>query len=136
VRNGEYELVVAPVEYPGKKYRGKYVYEHQLVWWQNTGTVVPNGYLVHHVNEEKRDNRFSNLRLQSRASHGFHHGSQQPQKGPPVEVACGWCRCSFQLTARVYDIRIKQTKSGRLFCCKAHQVRQQQQERRQTSGKR
>lgn len=27
VRNGPYEMVVAPAEYPGTRYRGKYVYE-------------------------------------------------------------------------------------------------------------
>ncbi len=130
MRNGAYELVIAPAEYPGKKYRGRYVYEHQLVWWQNTETVVPEGYLIHHVNEEKRDNRFSNLRLQCRARHGLHHGSQQPQKGPPVQVKCAWCQAAFQLTARVYDTRMRQSKSGNLFCSKSHQVRLQQAQRR------
>lgn len=130
MRNGEYELVVAPAEYPGKKYRGKYVYEHQLVWWQNTGTTVPEGYLIHHLNHRKRDNRFANLELQSRASHGSLHGAQQSQKGPPVMVTCGWCKSGFQLTARVYDIRMRQTRSGHLFCCKSHQVRWQQAQRR------
>lgn len=112
------------------KYRGKYVYEHQLVWWRHTGNVVPDGYLIHHDNGEKRDNRFSNLKLQSRSHHASLHGHDQPMKGPPVQVNCGWCGGSFELTARVYDIRIKQSRSGQLFCCKSHQVRRQQADRR------
>jgi hypothetical protein len=31
VRNGKYTLVVAPAEYPGMRYRGRYVYEHHLL---------------------------------------------------------------------------------------------------------
>lgn len=129
MRNGPYELVVAPADYPGMKYRGRYVYEHQLVWWQSTGSVVPEGGVIHHINGEKRDNRFANLKLESRSAHASHHGEQQPKKGPPVEVKCGWCGESFELTARVYGIRIKQSRSGLLFCCKSHQVQQQQSAR-------
>ena len=32
--NGDYILVVAPPDYPGVKYRGRYCYEHRLVWWK------------------------------------------------------------------------------------------------------
>lgn len=61
MRNGPYEMVVAPAGYPGKKYRGRYVYEHQLVWWKKTGKLVPLGFVLHHKNEHKRHNVFSNL---------------------------------------------------------------------------
>jgi hypothetical protein len=129
VRNGPYELVVAPAGYPGKRYRGRYVYEHQLVWWQHTGDLVPDGYVIHHVNERKRDNRFANLRLESRADHTSHHEAEKP-KAAPVRVTCGWCEQPFELARRAYAIRIARTTSGQLFCCKSHQVKQQQARRR------
>lgn len=132
VRNGPYEFVVAPDDYPGKRYRNKYVYEHQLVWWRHTGTLVPQGHLIHHKNERKRDNRFSNLQLKSRSSHASHHAVLQPRKGPPVQVKCGWCGEGFVLTARNHAFRVKQSRSGHLFCCRSHQVSHQQAQRRQS----
>ena len=73
VKNGDYELVVAPSDYPGTKYRGRYVYEHHLVWWRTTGETVPKGSVLHHRNEEKRDNRFANLELKDVAAHARGH---------------------------------------------------------------
>lgn len=78
MRNGPYELVIAPAEYPGKKYRDRYVYEHHLVWWKATGEVpdyqVGN---IHHKNGDKRDNRVENLERISRSRHSVLHA-----KGP------------------------------------------------------
>lgn len=37
MRCGPYILIIPPPEYPGKKYRGRYAYEHHVVWWENTG---------------------------------------------------------------------------------------------------
>ena len=87
MKNGPYELVKAPSAYPGKKYRGKYVYKHHLVWWRNTGDVVPDGSLVHHKNEKKRDNRFRNLELQNWGAHSSEHNRERAPD--PVAVTCG-----------------------------------------------
>lgn len=38
VKNGPYELVIAPEEYPGKKYRGRYAYEHRVNYWRARST--------------------------------------------------------------------------------------------------
>ncbi len=38
-----------------------YVFEHILIWEQTHGEVVPHGYVVHHLNGIKSDNRPSNL---------------------------------------------------------------------------
>jgi hypothetical protein len=74
MKNGEYIMVVAPEYYPGKRYRQRYVYEHVLVWWLNTGEVInTKTHLVHHINENKHDNIFSNLELLTRSEHSKHH---------------------------------------------------------------
>jgi len=73
MRNGEYELIVAPSDYPGKLYREKYAYEHQIVWWRNTGEIVEDGFVIHHENEQKRDNRFENLQKVRKVVHGKMH---------------------------------------------------------------
>lgn len=74
MRNGPYELVVAPDEYPGMKYRGRYCYEHHLVWWLKTGKTISADEVIHHVNGQKRDNRFCNLEKMTRSDHAKHHG--------------------------------------------------------------
>lgn len=75
MKNGDYVLVIAPEEYVGMLYRGRYVYEHHLVWWENTGDLVGDGEVVHHINDDKRDNRFVNLQRMTVAEHNKLHGS-------------------------------------------------------------
>lgn len=111
MKNGPYELVKAPEEYPGKRYRGKYVYEHQLVWWQNTGELVPDDYIIHHKDENKRNNTFSNLELKSRAVHTAEHNEVKT-----IKVICDWCKCKFELKPSKLRDRIKQRIRKKLFC--------------------
>lgn len=121
MKNGPYEMVVAPPDYPGTLYRGRYVYEHQLVWWQHTGQVVPGDCTIHHVNGKKRDNRFENFELLTRAKHTAEHANPTPM----AITTCGWCKQRFSLPLRVMNTRFRQTKSGWLFCSRSHQVQYQ-----------
>lgn len=115
MRNGPYILVVAPPEYPGKKYRGRYVYEHHLVWWQNTGELVTGDFLVHHKDEDRHHNDFSNLEKKTRAKHSHDHAK------PAVMVffKCGWCGVGCELIRYAYRDHLKRSKSGKLFCSKS-----------------
>lgn len=74
MRNGKYILVIAPEEYPGMKYRGRYCYEHHLVWWKNTGEIITNNIIIHHKNDNKHDNSFNNLQKMTNEGHSQHHG--------------------------------------------------------------
>lgn len=103
MRNGPYELVKAPPEYPGKKYRNKYVYEHHLVFWIYTGKLIPNNFVLHHKNENKRDNSFKNLELLKRADHSKTHS----KKTLLIEFSCGWCGNLKSLPKRVLNNRLK-----------------------------
>jgi hypothetical protein len=73
MKNGPYELVVAPDDYPGKRYRGRYCYEHYLVWWQTHGSLPGPGECIHHKNDNKRDNRPDNLGLKTKSKHTSDH---------------------------------------------------------------
>ena len=77
MKNGEYELVIAPEGYPGKLYRDRYAYEHRVVWWKTTGTLPKEDEVIHHLNENKRDNRFENLTVLSREAHSKIHGQDK-----------------------------------------------------------
>lgn len=115
MKNGPYELVIAPPEYPGKRYRDRYVYEHQLVWWQSTGQLVPDDCLVHHKNEQKRDNRIDNLELKNRAAHSSEHAlERQPTR--MTTYICGNCTKEVTVTSRLLKQRLRKAKCGLVFC--------------------
>jgi len=92
MRNGDYTLVIAPPQYPGKKYRERYCYEHHLVWWQHTGEVVSKDEVVHHINGKHRDNNFSNLLKLSTTEHNKLHSAVRKRK---VGLRCAYCGRTF-----------------------------------------
>jgi len=114
MKNGPYELIVPPSDYPGKRYRGKYAYEHHVVWWTNTGRTVPPGCEVHHKNGQKRDNRFENLELLTSDEHKAHHSRNR--EIPDVIVVCAWCESEFSLAPRVLRKRRKKNNNSKVFC--------------------
>lgn len=122
MKNGPYILIVAPCNYPGKKYRGRYAYEHQIVWWSNTASLVPKGYSIHHKNDDKHDNNFTNLELISNSTHGKIHARK---KQNPVPLACGYCGKMFLHDKRNYNYKIKIGQKI-FYCCRSHQVIEQQ----------
>ena len=77
MKNGKYILVKAPDTYLGKKYRGKYCYEHHLVWWKNTKELIKKGYLIHHKNKNTHDNNFENLEKLKVEAHKKLHGDER-----------------------------------------------------------
>jgi hypothetical protein len=79
VKNGPYEMVMAPEEYPGKRYRGRYCYEHHLVYWRAYGILPKRGEVVHHKNEQKRDNRIENLEIKTVGQHNSDHAAARPR---------------------------------------------------------
>jgi hypothetical protein len=93
MKNGPYELVIAPADYPGKKYRGKYIYQHYLIWWQTTGQLVKSGHLIHHQNEQKRDNRFENLQEKERGKHTKDHNPPSRASHGSSTLYRRGCRC-------------------------------------------
>jgi len=48
-----------------------YVYEHILVWEKANGRPLPDGYVVHHLNGLKYDNRPENLVAIPKGKHHF-----------------------------------------------------------------
>jgi hypothetical protein len=111
--NGDYILVIAPQDYPGKKYRERYCYEHHLVYWENTGNTIPNGYSIHHIDENKHNNIFSNLQLVSNSQHGKIHAKIVK----PLNLNCSNCKKEFYIKRHLYKHRIKKGQKE-FFCSK------------------
>lgn len=119
MRNGDYELIKPPADYPGMRYRGKYAYRHRVNSW------LANGYLpecVHHKNEQKRDDSPENLQGIGRSEHQKLHAAATPAK--MITLVCGWCAKAFESPLRNYKPKVK--KGQRMFfCCRLHAVLRQ-----------
>lgn len=107
MRNGKYELITAPEEYPGRLYRGKYCYEHIYVWWLNTKEIPDNKEVIHHINNQKRDNRIENLTKLSISEHGSLHN----QVNTKPNTKCSHCNKEFKV--RPWKLKRKYTFCSR-----------------------
>lgn len=113
MKNGEYELIIPPRNYPGKRYRGRYAYEHHVVWWQITGEIIKEGYTIHHRNERKRDNRPENLEKMTKEDHDKHHADEK--KRTMIPLVCSFCGDTFERDIR--QVRSKKKNGQKDFYC-------------------
>lgn len=68
-KHSGYILIYAP-NHP-KAVKGRYVYEHILVWERTHNTSLPDGWIIHHINGIKDDNRPRNLIALSKGKHHY-----------------------------------------------------------------
>jgi hypothetical protein len=45
------------------------VKQHHLVWWRYRKERVPRGYVLHHIDEDRTNNKLKNLKLMTNAEH-------------------------------------------------------------------
>lgn len=65
-----YIMVDTPKWWRGTRYGNGRSYEHHVVLCEHLGLDrLPHGYVVHHINEKKDDNRVENLELMKRTTH-------------------------------------------------------------------
>lgn len=105
MKNGAYCITKVPDDFPGKRYRGVYVYEHIFVWWQNTKIVPPPGYIIHHKNGQKHDNRFENLEMVFKITHLKMHNAHN--RAETILLVCDGCNKPFSLLKHRYKHRRK-----------------------------
>lgn len=98
MRNGPYTLIIAPDDWSGKRYRGRYCYEHIYAYWKHTGILPGPKELVHHINENKRYNRPDNLELIVRSAHTSLHN--QDRVVPGIAFSCPCCGKAFTRTRK------------------------------------
>lgn len=82
---------MAPAEYPGLKYRGRYAYEHRVVFWQEHG-YLPE--VVHHDNEVKTDNAPANLVPTTNGEHVAHHNQERGTHSYRMGCRCIECKAT------------------------------------------
>jgi hypothetical protein len=121
MKNGDYILVIAPENYPGKKYRGRYCYEHVLVAWIKYGRLPAIGEEVHHVNENKHDNDPSNVEIITSVEHKKLHGVKRAVE--QIKIVCAYCEIEFEMPPNKYRSAIKTGQT--IHCSRSCAVRDQ-----------
>lgn len=122
MKNGPYILIVPPTNYPGKVYRNRYAYQHHVVWWENTGELLNKNEIIHHVNDNKHDNSFSNLQKLTNSEHIKLHGALK--KRTMQQLNCTFCNNQFEIEARNFNFKTKKGQTN-FYCCRSHQVQMQ-----------
>ena len=106
-------------KYPGAQPSGGYALRSRVVWWLNTGEVIRGlDFNVHHKNEIRHDDRFSNLEKLVMGDHMRHHHCD-PESLPMCK--CKHCGNPFKINRW----RLKEKTRGS-FCsqqCYQHHPR-------------
>ena len=71
--SSEARKVAIPARYRSKKAGGVHMGEHRAIMEAHLGRKLMTDEVVHHVNEDKADNRIENLNLMSARDHGLLH---------------------------------------------------------------
>lgn len=117
MKNGPYTLIVAPKEYPGKRYRGRYCYEHHFVWWKKHGSAPSTGMEIHHKNGDHRDNRLKNLVLLTAREHKIHHGLIRSMDALK-KIKCDACGIDKWYIKSVINDRRSRNLGNKIYCSK------------------
>lgn len=115
MKNGPYILIIPPKDYPGKKYRGRYAYEHHVNYWLTNDIILKKGQNIHHKNGIKTDNRIQNLELLDDLEHKKEHGKQVSDFSK-IELVCSGCGNTFKASGNDYRAKIKKGKNKNFYC--------------------
>ena len=91
VKKGDYEYAVVK-EHPNASLFG-YVLHHRVVMENHLGRILNSKEVVHHKNENKKDNRIENLEVVLDRDHNTHHSGSIGRKY--VELKCPECKMVF-----------------------------------------
>ncbi len=105
MKNGEYILNIPP----------------NIVWWLNSGTTVPENFVIHHKNNTKTDNTINNLEILSKSVHTSMHCKKMSYH----DLVCKFCNIQFKWKSNNVTFKIKSGQKN-FYCCRSHQVTDQQ----------
>lgn len=124
VSKGDYNYALVP-EHPFCTKNG-YVLEHRIVVENNLGRLLNRNEVVHHKNEDKKDNRYENLEVLTSSEHATKHGLEQGKA--MVEFKCPNCLLIF-VRERHRTKLFKKDPKYKIFCsrqCNGHFSRKTQ----------
>lgn len=75
ISKGDYNYALVP-EHPNATKNG-YVLEHRIIVENHIGRLLKNNEIIHHINENKKDNRIENLEITTPQKHPQKHTEKQ-----------------------------------------------------------
>lgn len=94
VSKGDYTYAVVTPEHPNATSTG-YVLEHRVVMENHLGRLLTRREVVHHRDENKKNNDLSNLEVMTKGQHTRHHA----RPAAWVDLTCGFCTTPFRRRA-------------------------------------
>ena len=73
------------------KKTSRLIFQHVLLWEDAHGSI-PEGYCLHHINEDKLDNRLENLKIVTHTEHKRLHSNCRKTPTREWEKWCPLCR--------------------------------------------
>lgn len=88
---GQFIQTTGAGRYKRKIKNGKNYQLHRLIWETYKGEI-PKGYIIHHINGNKKDNRIENLACISQKEHNIIHAKDRPiwNKGLTAKNSKKW----------------------------------------------
>jgi hypothetical protein len=80
-----------------------YAYEHTVIWCAAGREKPPKGWLIHHKNEDKTDNRIGNLEMKKRGVHNSEHLRAESRRCPKTGRLLSKARAGRLLDGVTHD---------------------------------
>lgn len=113
IRNGKYNRVLVRNHPKSNKYG--YVLEHRVIMENHINRLLTNDEVVHHINNNSKDNRIENLLLMTIDEHNKYHGLKKIKK--MVKLECPICKKIF--IRERYQTHLSKKKNTATFCSRS-----------------
>lgn len=114
IRKGDYDYALVP-EHPNATKNG-YVLYHRIVMENHLGRLLDKSEVVHHVNENKHDNRIENLQILDSREHVRLHVAQRGRQ--ICRLKCPNCGKIFErFKNQTFKNKYHKTKTLLFICC-------------------
>lgn len=110
IRHSEGYTVLYRPNHPSS-WKSGYVYEHRFVMEEHLGRSLRADELVHHINEDRSDNRIENLEVMTKRKHQYIHLGRSGVTDERIEelLAEGWSYAQF-IQVGVWEQRVSRIK--------------------------
>ncbi len=109
VSKGDYNYAIVG-GHPNRT-KNNYVLVHRIVMENHLGRVLNTNEVVHHINEDKKDNRIENLQLMTTTEHCAHHAALAGKT--MLLLNCPGCNSVFSRQKNQTHV----SKKGLFTCC-------------------